>query len=822
MASNRLIAGLMVLGFNVLVVPEGRLAGAPVLSVSLYLALGLAVWGHLLACPRPSVARRCAAMAIDIAAVSYELHIGNGFTAWLFPAYLWVVFGNGFRFGPRFLLAAMAGSIAAFAAVALATPFWARQPSLVAGVVIGQILLPLYALALIRRLSAARHQAEAANRAKSLFLASVSHGLRTPLNAIIGMGALLEGSRLAPAQAEMSETIMTAARGLLRLIDSILDLSRIEADRMPVVQKDFDLAQVLGETRQVFLAQMRRKGLRLHLHVTHRTPMLLRGDSGRLHEILENLLSNALKFTERGSVTIAVDATDTEAGRTRLHFEVTDTGIGIAPEAQAHIFEDFTQADETILNQYGGTGLGLAITRKLARLLGGRIGVASEVGAGSTFILDLPFAVQPEVPVAVEGDRPLRAFVPAGEAAVLAPLLGRLRQAGVQIEQIAAWPPGLPRGTGAPSPAGLAADPGAPEAAHAGPAASEGVLAFARAAPDGEANFETLLGADALAFVAVVGALPAGLPTAAWRRAFLTTLPASAAGDQLAALLHLVRPASGRGAGPDEFAAAGRESLHILIADDNEVNRRVLLKVLGAAGHSVRAVHDGEEALDALTEEAFDLALFDVNMPKVHGIEATKIHRMASFGAVPVPIVALTADATEATRTRCLDAGMQACLVKPVEPGQLLRIIDEVVRAARQENPPTPASAPGGAEQRARRPAPPPLDAGVLASLQALGGAEFIGEIASSFGAEAHERLDALRAADRREDVPEFRIQAHGLCSIAANVGAHPLGELCVPHQTISADELRSRGKAYLARIADELARVEAALADYAETRDAA
>jgi two-component system sensor histidine kinase RpfC len=829
MGVNRLVAGLLVLSFNGLVLHGAVRGGAPMLSVCLYILMGLLVWAHLLAFPRPSVPRRLAALLVDIVAVSYELHIGGAAAAWLFPAYLWVVFGNGFRFGARFLVPAMAGSIVAFAMVAETTPFWSGQPSLFTGVVIGLVVLPLYALALIRRLSAARQQAEAANRAKSLFLASVSHGLRTPLNAIIGMGALLEGSRLDPAQAEMSETIMTAARSLLRLIDGILDLSRIDAERMPIAEADFDLAAVLGEVRTVFVAQMREKGLGLHLHLTHRVPLLLRGDAGRLHEILENLVGNALKFTERGSVTIAVDAIRVAATQAILRFEVTDTGIGIAPEAQGRVFETFTQADETILNRYGGTGLGLAITRRLVRLMGGEIGVRSALGEGSTFWLELPFAVQSDGPALAESDKPLRAFVLAGEMAALAPLLGRLRQGGLLIERIDAWPAGAlpalePASAASASAAEVAGYPrfDAPTQAMTGNRRCVIAIAHAERAAEPGVTFDALWDAGRLMFIAVSGAPPAGLPPLTWQRAFVSELPATPTDAELAASLHLVRTLRPRLAAPAEPACRlGRASLHVLIADDHAVNRRVLLKILGTAGHTVRAVQDGEQALDALAEQAFDVALFDVNMPGVDGIEATKIYRMASLGRAAVPIIALTADATEATRLRCLDAGVQACLVKPVDPQRLLAIIDETVAAARQHDGPAdsrPASVP---EPPPPSPAEPPIDAQVLASLEALGGIAFIAELAASFRTEARERFDALHAALRRGDVPDFRAQAHGLRSVAANVGARRLGELCLPYQSVSAAELRAQGDAYLRRVAAELDRIDVALSKHADVRDA-
>ena len=413
----------------------------------------------------------------------------------------------------------------------------------------------------------------------------------------------------------------------------------------------------------------------------------------------------------------------------------------------------------------------------------------------------------------------LRAFVPGAHIGTIAPLLGRLRQAGVLIERIDAWPPGLFPPDALPPAAQGAQDPaGAPPATTAWRGGC--VVAFAALDAGAEAGFPQLHAAGAVTFVVVGGTPFDGLPPLAWQRAFLTLLPTVATDEQLATLLHLLLGMQGRPAGNEEPPCPpAQESFHVLVADDNAVNRRVLLKILGASGHTVVAVSDGEQALDALAEQAFDIALFDVNMPKVDGIEATKIYRMASLGRVSVPIVALTADATPQNRTRCLEAGMQACLVKPVEPANLLAILDEAVAAARREVP--LAWRPAG--NAAPRPAPPAavpaLDGGVLDSLRALGGDEFIVELGGSFCAEAHTRLDALRTAAAAGDAQEFRLQAHGLRSIAANVGARPLGELCLPYQTVSAAELRDEGAAYVARVAAELKRVETALGRYGDIR---
>ncbi|MDE2005542.1 MAG: response regulator [Rhodospirillales bacterium] len=777
MAANRLVGGIAALPFNIQGGLAGTMPGMPIVSDFAYVGFGVLILLHQIFFPKQTTWRRAIALPIDTAATSYEMYMGGGATAWLFAAFLWIIFGNGFRFGPRFLLGAMGLSLAGFAAVVVTTPFWHDTGSLAAGAFAGMIVLPLYALALIRRLSEATRQAEQASRAKSLFLASVSHELRTPLNAIIGMGALLETSPLDPDQAEMSETILTAARSLLQLIDGILDLSRIEAGRMPITRIDFDLVQVLGELRTIFQGQARQKGIALNLHVTARTPASLHGDVRRLHEILMNLIGNAMKFTEHGSVTVAVDAVVVDKETARVRIEVADTGIGIAPEAQGRIFENFTQADETILNRFGGTGLGLGITRKFVELLGGEIGVRSALGTGSIFWFELPFALSARADTEPLGPR--RGFVAASDAEAAAPVIRRLAEAGVRVETIPAWPEGV-----------------VPDA--------EPHMAMLAVSADRADDFAELHRSGALGFAIVAGRPAEGLPPAPWRRAAGTTLWTEMTDPEMTTALRVLGAIAGRGqatAAPSLAAPQGvRRRLAVLVADDNLVNQRVLQRILTGAGHTVTLVGDGEQALETLAGERFDIALFDVNMPRLDGIEATKIYRMTALGGPEVPILALTADAMDETRERCLAAGMRACLVKPVEPARLLRLIEETAGDA--------GTATETTEPATDRPAAATLDPEVLANLRELGGEAFVAELGVTFRAEATAHMDALRAALARGEPADFRFHAHGLRSIAANMGALALCELCLPFQSIETEELRTKGMAHLASIVAELDRV--------------
>jgi len=361
---------------------------------ALYEIVSISLFVHLLWQPGISVGRRLIGMVSDLGLFSYGMYVGGEAFAPLYPIYLWTIFGNGFRFGVQYLFAATATSVVGFGIAVVSATFWHEHRGLAAGLMAGLILLPLYVSTLIRKLSQAKRQAEEANRAKSAFLASISHEFRTPLNAIIGLSDLLGKTNLNAEQEEMSETIGKSGHQLLALINSILDFSRAESGHITTKAADFDLISMLSEIRSMLALEAHRKNVGLSFHCTARTPQLLVGDKNHLEEVLTNLAGNAVKFTDRGYVNIAVDAVAWGADSVRLRFEVRDTGIGISSDAQSRIFDRFTQADETIIDRFGGTGLGLAIAKQLVELQGGIIGVESTPEKGSTFWFEIDFRTQ--------------------------------------------------------------------------------------------------------------------------------------------------------------------------------------------------------------------------------------------------------------------------------------------------------------------------------------------------------------------------------------------------------------------------------------------
>jgi two-component system sensor histidine kinase RpfC len=782
-------------------------------GMAIYISLALAVLAHILYSPGISQPRRLFALLLDCGFLSWQLHLGGERVALFFPIYLWVIFGNAFRFGIPSLAIAVPVATVSFGLVVATTPFWFRQPHLSTGLLIGLVILPAYSGTLIRKLSQATRIAEEASKAKSLFLASVSHELRTPLTAIIGMNGLLRTSELDGEQREMVETVDVASRSLQSLINKLLDLSRLEAGKMTTTIEEFDLLSLLVDIRRLVEVQVRAKNLSFDTHVTPRTPLRIKTSRLHLQEILVNLAGNAVKFTESGGVVLAVDGRKLEGADDGviLRVEISDTGIGIAPKDQAHIFENFTQADATILNRFGGTGLGLGITRGLVQLLGGQMNVESELGKGSTFRFFITTqAGAAKIEETLQESRPRVTFLARNPAAIV-----QLRSSlhALKIEAVAAN-----SGRGPP----------AQQLSWSG---NQVLLALEVDWEDWNQPISSLA-PGATTILIRHGAEP-GLPDIATRRSCTALLSTEFSEQDLAQAL-LIASRLGSPANAAFDTAQLTEALEpapvpanllpfpgnvrrrrVLLVDDNRVNRRVLGRIMETAGHEVLVAENGEVALDVLEREAdrLDLVLMDFNMPEMDGLEATKLFRVIALGSPRLPIVGLTADAMAQANGTWREADMDGCLVKPITPLDLLAAVDSMSR----NTAPATQSSIGKLHEHPRfrsvaAPAGPVLDKTIIVNLRLLGDSEFVDELMADFLSDAKNLIDMLATDAAEGDSPSFRNNAHALRSSGANVGAVALCELCAPWVKLRGPELQTRAAEFAALAQSELARTREAI----------
>ncbi|MCF7220318.1 ATP-binding protein [Marilutibacter chinensis] len=365
------------------------------------ISVGLVIIGWILAAPGKSRIRRGVGMVSDYGLMGLAMtHMGEPL-AWVYVIIMWVTIGNGLRYGNRYLYAAVAMACASFGVVVALNPYWRANPVIALGLLLGLVAIPLYLSGLLRALTRATEEARRASEAKTRFLANMSHEFRTPLNGLAGMSELLATTRLDPEQRECLDTIQASTRSLLSLVEDVLDISAIEAGKLKLDTTEFFPREIVESVSLILQPQARTKQIRYESRISPEVPEALRGDAGHLRQVLLNLASNAVKFTDFGSVQMDVAVTARTGGKIRLRFTVTDTGIGIPESMRQRLFEAFEQADAGLARRYGGTGLGTTIAKGLTEAMGGSIGFESLEQRGSRFWVELPFEV-----ATVEADGP--------------------------------------------------------------------------------------------------------------------------------------------------------------------------------------------------------------------------------------------------------------------------------------------------------------------------------------------------------------------------------------------------------------------------------
>lgn len=777
-----------------------------------YLAFSAAIFVGILLQPGESPARRVFAALVDIGTVTYFMALSGAHGLPLFLVYVWVTLANGFRFGPSYLLLCIALSVGGFSAVLLENEFWQAYLGVGIGMMGLMVALDVYVLSLVKRMFEALARAEAANQAKRRFISVVSHELRTPLNAIIGMADLMRDTALNREQADMLQTLRGASHVMLGLVEDVLDFSKIEAGRLTLERAEFDLHALVNSTCRILAAQAAAKGVEFVVSIMPEVPPAVRGDPHYLRQVLINLAGNAVKFTERGSVTVHVTAQEESGSGVRLKFSVRDTGLGITPEAQERIFESFMQGEQSTTRRFGGTGLGTTIAKQLVELMGGRIGLESALGLGSTFWFEVPLDKQPEQPGARTGElagaRILLVGFPEAHRLAIEQALTGWGAVSVAVGNVE---DGVARLVAEIS----RAKPYHSALIHAVDGEIDLGMRFRHGAPDPAPPL--VLATPVEGGIARFDALSAG---------FTTVLELPFDKRQLFNVLHTVSARDDVREGVirlQDYARQGGSvrKFRLLVADDNPTNREVLGRILERAGHVVVQVADGEQALDAVEREPFDLLLLDRNMPGLGGIEVVRALRAMQSASERIPALIVSADVTPEGRRECLEAGADGFLGKPVEAIRLLDEIHRIVEARSAEplRPVAPAEAPRPARADSDATVPT-VNLETLSHLEELGSsAVFVEKLIGVYLADNAELVARMEAAVAARGFKEFRAHLHAMKGSSASMGTDRLTRLCTSLGRLSDTELRGQGIALVRLLGQELTAARNELEQYLAER---
>jgi two-component system sensor histidine kinase RpfC len=718
--------------------------------LTLFLVFSVVMIAAIAFNPGVSILRRVVCMFGDMGMITYLLYYYGETMTPLYIVYLWVSSGYGLRYGNRYLAASTIMAAFGFFLVLQYNEDWHSDPKTGWGLWIGLIVLPMYIASLLAKLSRALAAAEAANQAKSRFLANMSHEIRTPINGVIGLLELLSVTPLEEKQSSLVHGAQSSAATLMHLIENVLDISKIEAGRITLTHAPFDLHALVNGVVGLFEYAANSKQLVLQRHIDPHCPYCLVGDELHLRQVLVNLVSNAVKFTEQGHVDLLVSAEKVEEDRARIRFEIIDTGIGISEEAQTYIFEPFRQEDERITRRFGGTGLGMSIAKQLTELMGGDLSVSSLVGHGSRFTLVLSCRLQKTPTNYSSLNFPSGVRVVSHDGLLIGQLRDWFSEWGVNCS----------------------VDLGVTESMNETVA-----LLDARALPHPSTLLEEYPGLAGRDLILLIDKSTLNFDHRTAGYAGMLNLPYER--DQLYTILHSFQTATfDKGGSLQGGTKPQTQSLrtgHILVAEDNLTNQLVTRSFLEQHGHSVTVVDDGVAALDILEIERFDLAVVDMMMPGHGGLDVIKLYRHLTGNRTQMPFIVLTANVSEEARAACRALEVKY-LSKPLRGQALQTAVQELLMQKSRSMSTVQVS--HEVTEKSDLSSDALIDEEIFQELATLMGPDSrMAGLVDDFFRDAESLLSELKLAIERQKWVKVADLAHGLKGAALGIGAQQLAQ---------------------------------------------